>query len=116
MSINWVEFVPISYLKSKATNTEGMVYSMVRTQSAGVFAWYIEERDWKEVKLRNARRIWVWYWAATLSQLATEWTTKPKECKFPCEVDEVLLLDVTEIIPISEKARLSINSVSVWKE
>lgn len=56
---------------------------MVRTYSAGVFLGTVASRDGKEVTLTNARRIWYWAGAATLSQLATEGTSKPKECKFP---------------------------------
>lgn len=90
-----------------------MKYVMCRTYSAGVFAWYLESRKWQEVILRNARRIFYWDWAASLSQLATDWTSKPQNCKFPCEVDSVELLQVIEIIPITEKAKDSIASVKV---
>ena len=91
-------------------------YCMVRTYSAGVFAGTIEERNGKEVRLLNARRIWYWDGAASLSQLAMEGTSKPENCKFPVEVSEVLLTEVIEIIPITEKAKKSIEEVKVWKE
>ena len=58
-------------------------YCMVRTYSAGVFAGTLKSRDGKEVVLNDARRIWFWDGAASLSQLATEGTTKPQNCKFP---------------------------------
>ena len=91
-------------------------YCMVRTYSAGVFAGTIAKRDGKEVLLKDARRIWYWAGAATLSQLATEGTKKPKECKFPRPVPEVLLTEVIEIIPITEAAQKSISEVPVWQE
>lgn len=91
-------------------------YCMVRTYSAGVFAGTIVERNGKEALLKNARRIWYWSGAATLSQLAIDGTTEPEKCKFPCEVPEVLLTEVIEIIPISEKAKTSIEKVPVWKK
>lgn len=94
---------------------EGMDYCMVRTCSAGVFAGYVESRDGKEVVLRKARRIWYWSGAASLSQLATDGTSDPQNCKFPCEVDKVLLTEVIEIIPITEKAAKSIKEVPVWQ-
>jgi len=114
--LNWEEYVKKSDISSIVTNTEGMVYSMVRTYSAWVFAWYLESRNWKEVVLRNARRIFYWDGAASLSQLATDWTSKPENCKFPCAVDKVELMEVIEIIPITEKAKVSINSVSIWQQ
>lgn len=91
-------------------------YCMVRTYSAGVFAGTIDSRDGKEVVLSNARRIWYWDGAASLSQLATSGTSKPKMCKFPEPVAEVLLTEVIEIIPITDIAKASIESVPVWKK
>ena len=90
-------------------------YCMVRTYSAGVFAGTVASRDGKEVALTDARRIWYWKGAASLSQLATTGTSMPTQCKFPAPVSEVLLTEVIEILPLSKKARASIDSVSVWK-
>lgn len=97
-------------------NPDGLEYCMVRTYSAGVFAGYVEKRTGKEAVLRNARRIWRWAGAATLSQLATDGTSDPQNCKFPCAVDKITLTEVIEIIPITEKAKKSIDEVPVWKE
>ena len=91
-------------------------YCMVRTKNAGVFAGTIKSRTGDEALLENARRIWYWDGAASLSQLATDGTSKPSGCKFPCEVSEVVLLEVIEIIPITDKAKQSIASVPVWKK
>lgn len=91
-------------------------YCMVRTYSAGVFAGTLAERNGKEARLTNARRIWYWDGAASLSQLAAEGTSKPQNCKFPCPVEEILLTEVIEIIPISPVAQVSIESVPVWKK
>ena len=91
-------------------------YCMVRTDNAGVFAGTVKQRDGKEIVLTDARRIWFWTGAASLSQLATDGTAEPKNCKFPTPVAEVLLTEVIEIIPITDKARESIASVPVWKK
>lgn len=99
-----------------AERLDDMEYCMVRTYSAGVFAGYVEKREGKEVTLRHARRIWSWDGAASLSQLAIDGTSKPENCKFPCEVDKVILTEAIEIISISEKAKESIAEVEVWKE
>ena len=119
ITINWEVYIKekdIPKTTTKAKSLKWMPYVMVRTYSAGVFAWYLENRKWKEVKLLKARRMWYWDWAASLSQLATEWTTKPSNCKFPCEVDEVELMEAIEIIPITSKAQESIANVPVWKQ
>lgn len=91
-------------------------YVIVRTHSAGVFAGEIESRNGQEVVLLNARRLWYWQGAASLSQLAMEGTSKPNGCKFPCAVDRVELLQVIEILDATSKARESIEGVPVWKQ
>ena len=88
---------------------------MVRTYSAGVFLGEVASKDGKEVHLKNARRMWYWDGAASLSQLATDGTSKPKSCKFPAAVSDVLLTEVIEIIPASEAAIASIAAVPEWK-
>lgn len=90
-------------------------YVIVRTYSAGVFAGTLESREGKEVKLSNARRLWYWAGAASLSQLAVEGTKKPESCKFPCEMPSVELLEAIEIIEVSDKAKDSIAAVPVWQ-
>jgi hypothetical protein len=88
---------------------------MVRTYSAGVFAGVVKAQSGKEAVLTDARRIWYWRGAASLSQLATEGTSKPSECKFPVAVPEVFLSEVIEIIPMTEQAIKSIDEVPIWK-
>lgn len=89
---------------------------MVRTYSAGVFAGTIVSRKGKEAVLKNARRIWYWDGAASLSQLATTGTSKPENCKFPAPVASVLLTEVIEVIPITLAAKKSIEGVKVWEK
>jgi len=89
---------------------------MVRTYSAGVFLGTLAARDGKEVVLKDARRMWYWDGAASLSQLATAGTSKPKTCKFPAPVAEVLLTEAIEIIPATEAAIASIAAVPEWKQ
>jgi hypothetical protein len=89
-------------------------HAIVRTYSAGVFAGTIKSRDGKEAVLTDARRIWFWDGAASLSELATKGTSRPSACKFPASVPEVLLTEVIEIIPTTEAARKSIDEVPTW--
>lgn len=115
ISIDGVNYIKESDVKKVAETLDGMKYVMVRTQNAGVFAGYLKEKKGEEVTLRNARRMWYWSGACSLSQLAMEGTKKAGDCKFPCEVDLIDLTQVIEVIDCTEEARLSIKSVKIWK-
>ena len=91
-------------------------HCIVRTESAGVFAGTIKEMGSSVAIVTDARRIWYWSGAATLSQLAIDGTSNPAGCKFPEPVPEVLLTGVIEVIPTSGVARESIEGVPVWRE
>lgn len=103
------------FKKQVGENMKDKKYQIVRTQSAGVFAGYIVSRDGQEVVMENARRIWYWSGAASLSQLAMEGTKNPTECKFPCEVNRIELLQVIEILDCTEEAEKSIKGVPIWE-
>ncbi len=116
LQINGVDYVKKSDVKLQpAKSMNGLEYCIVRTYSAGVFAGYVEHEREKEATVLNARRLWQWAGAASLSQLAVDGVAKPDGCRFPCEVSEVRLKDVIEVIPCTEKARLSIKDVEIWK-
>jgi hypothetical protein len=91
-------------------------YVIVRTYSAGVFAGTLKSRNGKEVVLTNARRLWYWDGAASLSQLAVDGTKKPENCKFPVAVPKVLLTEAIEILEVTPAARKSIEAVPVWQK
>ena len=112
--IDGTKYVPLN--SKKVAMKKGKKYQVVRTYSAGVFAGYIESRKGQEVVMRGARRLWYWKGASSLSQLAREGVKCPDECKFPCEVDRVELLQVIEILDCTEEARKSIERVPVWKQ
>lgn len=95
---------------------KNMTYSIVRTYSAGVFAGNVTFFKGKEVRMKNARRLWYWDGAASLSQLAMEGVSKPDKCKFPCEVGDIILTEAIEIISCTETAQASIKAVPVWAE
>jgi hypothetical protein len=91
---------------------------ILRSPEAGVFyGEMVNEIDSSRiVKLKNVRQIWYWEGAATLMQLAKEGTTKPHSCKFTVTVDEITICNVSEIIPCTEYAMASIDSVVEWRE
>lgn len=113
ITINGKEYVEKS--QAQAVQLDGE-YVIVRTYSAGVFYGIIEKREGTEAVVRNARRIWYWSGAASLSQLAMEGTKKPNECKFPMAVSSVTLTQVIEILPLTKAAKASLDSVAVWKQ
>lgn len=90
-------------------------YVIVRTYSAGVFAGELVSRKGQEVVMKNARRLWYWKGAASLSQLAVDGTSCPTECKFPVAVPRVELLQAIEILDCTAAASKSIEGVPVWK-
>jgi hypothetical protein len=91
-------------------------FVICRTYSAGVFAGFLESRKGQEVVLTQARRLWYWKGASSLSQLAMEGVKCPNECKFPIAVDRVELTQAIEILDVTTAAKASIDGVPVWKQ
>ena len=116
ININGEEYVKKSELDNiqpnvMAEKVDGLEYVCIRTYSAGVHCGYLKERNGKEVELVNARRIWKWSGAFTLSELSTNGVEKPDECKFSCTVPHIYLTEAIEIIPMTDKAEKSIKAV-----
>lgn len=88
---------------------------LIRGDRSGVEFGTLVAHDGQEVTLHNARRIWYWDGAASLSQLAKDGTLKPNNCKFTVTVDSITILDAIEIIPCTDKAIKSIEEVKEWK-
>lgn len=88
---------------------------IVRSRDAGVFAGTLISRPSEtSVILKDARRLWYWDGAATLSELATKGTSNPGACKFPAPVTSIEILGICEIIPLTDDAKKSIDAVAVW--
>ena len=88
---------------------------IVRCNTSGVFYGEIESRNEREVTMRNVRQIWCWHGAAALPQLASEGTSRPRDCKFTVTLDELTILDCIEYIPCSDKAVESLDAVKEWR-
>ena len=117
IEINGKEYVLASSVKAgKRESVANKKFVMCRTYSAGVFAGHMKSRDGKEVILQDAIRIWYWNGAASLSQLAMQGTNKPADCKFAVPVDEVILTECIEILPITKEAEASIKGVTPWEK
>ena len=75
---------------------------IVRTHSAGVHFGTLASKEGKEVVLKNARRIWYWEGAFTLSAVAVSGVGK--KSKLSISVPEILLTEAIEILLCSEEA------------
>ena len=115
VTVDGIVYVEKSGIKEQPAIVEKN-YAIVRSSMAGVFAGEIVKRINKEVEMKNARRLWYWDGAASLSQLAMEGVTKPETCKFPCEVTKSIITEVCEIIYCTKKAINSIKGVPVWRK
>lgn len=87
---------------------------IVRGTNSGLFYGTLASRDGSEVKLTNCRRLWYWEGAASDFQIALDGVSKPKECKFTVYVESIEILDAIEVLPCSDKAIKSIESVKEW--
>lgn len=93
-------------------------FSIIRTHSAGVWFGQVKTLNGTVAVITNARRIYYWSGAATLSQLAVEGTKRPRDCKFTMVItdeDGVYLPQVIEVLPCTKEAVENINAVPVWK-
>ena len=88
---------------------------IIRGDRSGVFFGTLADRNGREVKLTDCRRLWYWSGARSISQLAVDGTTRPNDCKFTVVVPEIEILDAIEVIPCTEKAINSIEAVAIWK-
>jgi len=116
--IDGATYVPKSSVKSMPQKSKkGLTYCVVRTYSAGVFAgWYDRKHKGMSGTVFDARRIWYWEGAASLSQLANEGVKSPDKCKFAQAVREVDLKEIVEVIPCTETAKKNIEDVKEWKK
>ncbi|MEO0797452.1 MAG: hypothetical protein AAFX93_20050 [Verrucomicrobiota bacterium] len=115
ISIDGVNYRRSDTVQSLAQN-EGLDYVVIRSRDSGCHAGYLKSRNDQSVTLVQSRRLWYWDGASSLSQLAMEGVKKPENCKFPCEVAEIEVLGVCEIIKATATARESINSVETWEQ
>ena len=112
--INGIEYVRKDSIElGIALNTENVV--LIRTYSAGVHFGTLESRDGKEVVLSNARRLYQWSGACSLSQVATEGVDLSNS-KISVIVPKITLTEAIEIIPMSETAAKTMMEAKSWKK
>ena len=90
-------------------------YYLVRGQNSGVFFGQVRERNGQEVTLENVRKLRYWDGACAVEQLARDGVSRPRNCKFTVNVEEMTITDAIQIIPCTDAAQKSISGVAEWK-
>lgn len=88
---------------------------IVRGNRSGVFFGTLTKKEGQEVTLSNTRKLFYWDGAGAVEQIAVDGVSKQNNCKFTVVVDELVVTDVIQIIPCTEKASKCIEEVKVWK-
>ena len=88
-------------------------YVIVRTYSAGVHVGVLTSRNGREVVLSNARRIWRWTDANTLSEISLRGVGADSRVSEP--VQEITLTEAIEIIPCTVEATINLRSAKWTK-
>ena len=84
-------------------------YVVVRTYSAGVHIGVLASQEGKEVTLTDARRLWYWTGAFTLSAVSQDGVGK--DSKISVTVPEIAVTEAIEIIPCSDAAEKQLRGI-----
>lgn len=89
----------------------GMVGSkcIIRTYSAGVWFGEVEQKSGNEVIVKNARRMWRWHAAESISLSAVANHGIKQDQSKIAEAVESVWLEAVELIPCTDKAIKSIE-------
>ena len=88
-------------------------YVVIRTYSAGVHIGVLQSQSGKEVTLTDARRIWSWRGAFTLSEVSQKGVSDESRLSMP--VPAITLTEAIEIIPCSEAAEANLRSLETYE-
>jgi len=94
------------------TTSKKLKYVVVRTYSAGVHIGELAVRKGKEATLKNARRIWSWTGALSLSEISQKGITGGK---VSCVVGEITLTEAIEVITCNRAAETALRAFPEWK-
>jgi hypothetical protein len=86
-------------------------YVVVRTYSAGVECGELVSHKGKEVVLANARKIWRWFGANTLHEVANNGVAAESKISEP--VSQNTLTEAIEVIRCTPKGEASLRA-AVW--
>ena len=84
---------------------------VVRTYGAGVHVGYLARISGQEAELLECRRLWQWFGANTLNEVASEGVSGNVRLSKPLR--QAALTSVIEVLPVSDAARASLTE-SRW--
>lgn len=88
-------------------------YVVVRTYTAGVHCGVLKRKSGQEVELTDARRIWRWFGAKTLSEVSLHGIdTKNADTNVSEPVSSIELTQAIEVLPCTDKAEASLRSAT----
>lgn len=87
-------------------------YVVVRTYSAGVHVGVLASQSGKEVMLSDARRIWSWSGAFTLSEISQSGVSG--ESRLSVAVPQIALTEAIEIIPCAQAAETNLRTLKAY--
>ena len=87
---------------------------LVRGPQSGVYFGELVSQDKQEVEMKNVRNLWRWNGANTLLDLAENGARKENDCRFSNKVDSIILTDICELVPCSDRAIKNIEGVTEW--
>jgi len=117
ISIDNVQYVRADSISKQAPEVDGLKHCVVRTYSAGVHIGYVKDfakDNPQQATLINSRRLYYWDGAASLSQVSQDGVNS--KSKISVSVPEIILTDIIEIIPCSEKASDFFKGAPEWKK
>lgn len=84
---------------------------LIRAKGAGVYFGTLEKMEGDQVKVAKARNIWHWTGASCLSQIANEGVTGDR---IGPTVESMVINNVLQVIPLTEKAIENLESQEEW--
>ena len=88
---------------------------IARGINSGVFFGTLVDKNGQEVELKECRNIWNWTGATNLNEMAKSGIKDIENSKISEKVDSLILTDICEIIPCTEKSIKIIEGAPEWK-
>ena len=86
---------------------------IVRTFSAGVHYGTLASLDGQQAVLTDARRIWYWEGAFTLSEVSQKGVSQ--KSKLSISVPEIVLTEAIEVIPCTDAAVACLDGIKAYE-